>query len=385
MGARNTGVTVVSEQEPLNILQIYSSPSPGGGTVHVADLAAGLAERGHSVHVACRANGHVPRLLEGRRAEIHTFPLHGGLDLPSVIRVAALVKRQRIDILHAHSGRDYALCRSAHRFAGRGQMVFSRHLLKANRPRWLARRTYGSAARTITVSDAVRSLLIRELDLKPDSLVTIPNGLDMDRFRSLPGGEEAREAFGFTARYVVGVIGSLIPIKGQEEFIRAAAIILREEDDITFVIVGNDPHAEKEYFAKLQELSQNLNLGDRLRFIDWVEDIRLLLPALTVSVVPAWRDAFSLVVIESMAAGIPVVAAAAGGPGEIVEDEVTGLLFEPRSAEALAGAVRRVITDVELRQRLSQTARRVVAERFDQKCVITRIESLYQDVLAGAS
>jgi glycosyltransferase involved in cell wall biosynthesis len=121
MGARNTGVTVVSEQEPLNILQIYSSPSPGGGTVHVADLAAGLAERGRSVHVACRVNGHVPRLLEGRRAEIHTFPLPGGLDLPSVIRVAALVKRQRIDILHAHSGRDYALCRSAHRSAGRGQ------------------------------------------------------------------------------------------------------------------------------------------------------------------------------------------------------------------------------------------------------------------------
>jgi glycosyltransferase involved in cell wall biosynthesis len=369
--------------KPINVLQIHSSPSPGGGTVHVRELAAELAERGHSVHVACRASGHLPRLLESSRARIHTFPLRGGLDFLSVVQVAALVKRQGIDILHAHSGRDYALCRMVHRIAGRGRMVFSRHLLKANRPRWLARRTYASAARTITVSDAVRSLLIRELDLHPGSLVTIPNWLDMERFTSLPEPEQAREAFGLKTRYVVGVIGSLIPIKGQEEFIRAAALVAREEEDVTFAIIGNEAHAEKEYVAGLHALAESLELGDRLRFVDWVKDIRSILPALTVSVVPSWRDAFSLVVIESMAAGIPVVAAAAGGPGEIVDDQITGLLVEPRSEKALAGALTRLLNDGQLRQRLSLAASRVVADRFDQDRVISRIEALYYDVVKG--
>ena len=370
-------------QACLKILQIHSSPSPGGGAVHVKDLAAGLAERGHHVHVACRANAHVACLLGDSDVCMHAIPLRGGLDFDSIVRLAVLIRRERFDILHAHSGRDYALCYMAHRLARRGNMVFSRHLLKVNRPRWLARHYYRSTARTITISEAVRSLLMCELSLPPELFVKIPNWLDLRQFDALPSPEEARREFSIQTRHAVGVLGSLIPIKGQEEFIRAAAYVLREHSDTTFLVIGNNPHADKTYLNNLHTLHRELGLGERLRFIDWVEDIRVLLPALTVSVVPSWCDAFSLVLTESMAAGVPVVAAAAGGPAEIVDDGVNGLVVQPRTVEPLAAAINRLLRDDALRVRLSAEARNTVKERFERENVISRIEALYCDIVTG--
>ena len=381
MGRRNTARIDHNVQACLKILQIHSSPSPGGGTVHVTDLANGLAQRGHRVHVACRANGHVPRLLGDADVRTHTLPLRGGLDLNSIARLAALIRREQFDILHAHSGRDYALCRMAHNLAPGGNMIFSRHLLKVNKPRWLARQYYRSAARTITISEAVRSVLIRELDLPSKMFITIPNWLDLQRFEELPSPEEARRKFSIETRHAVGVVGSVIPIKGQEEFVRAAAQVLQQHSDTTFLVVGNNPHGDKAYFSKLQALRRDLGLGERLRFVDWVNDISTLLPALTVSVVPSWCDAFSLVLIESMAAGVPVVAAAAGGPAEIVEDEVNGLAVEPCEVEPLAEAMNRLLCDEALRVRLSAEARTTVKQRFERQSVISRIEALYREIV----
>jgi glycosyltransferase involved in cell wall biosynthesis len=170
----------------------------------------------------------------------------------------------------------------------------------------------------------------------------------------------------------VVVFSRLNQLKGIGYFLEAAATVTRKFPDARFVIAGDGAHRER-----LEEQARRLNLGERVLFIGFRRDIPDLLREAAVSVLPSLSEGLSNTLLESMAAGVPVVGTLVGGNPEVIENGVSGLLVPPRDAAALAAAIGRLLEDNEFASRLGQEGRRRVAELFSVECSVRNTEQLY--------
>ena len=193
----------------------------------------------------------------------------------------------------------------------------------------------------------------------------IRNGVDMARFAERPAGERIRRELGIApkARLVI-VVSRLARLKGIEHFLEAAALLKPRYPDARFLIVGETSPPDPAYLEQLQALSAALGVADVVTFTGLRSDVPAVLGAADVAVMPSLNEALSNVLLESMAAGAPVVATRVGGTPEALIDGETGLLVPPGDAGAIAGAVSRLLDDRDLARRLGCAARRLIAERF---------------------
>jgi glycosyltransferase involved in cell wall biosynthesis len=365
----------------MKILQICSATEMGGGEVHVADLVRGLADRGHAVYLAVRPDSPLREPLAGVIASWHEMSLRNSLDVQSARAIAELVKLHGIDIIHAHLGRDYLVAALASRNARRAKLVLTRHHYLPLSRNALYRWMLEDVAAVIAVSDSVRESIIERLHLPPERVRTIPNWIDPARFRPIDR-DAARALFRLRGSLSVACIGQVTPAKGQEEFIRASGRVSQMRPDIEFSIAGDEGEEGKPFTNNLKKLAGTLGLGDRVKFLGHVRHIPELLAAVDVVVVPSRDEGFSLVTIEAMAARRAVLASNVGGIAGIIKDNVTGLLFPPRDAQALTEKLLYLVSDAPLRERLSLQAQRDVYARFGRDHIIGRIESLYRETLS---
>lgn len=353
----------------------------GGGEIHVADLVRGLVERGHAVYLAVRPDSPLRGPLAGVIASWHEMPLRNSLDLQSARAIADIVNAHKIDIVHAHMGRDYLVAALACKQTNGVKLVLTRHHylpLKRNALyRWMLR----DVAAVIAVSDSVRDSLIERIQLPSERVHTLPNWIDPERFKPIDR-DAARAMFRLRSSIAVACIGQITPAKGQEEFVKAAAAIARMRSDVEFLIVGEEHEDGRPFSAQLERIAASLGVGDKVRFTGRVRHIPELLAAVDVVVVPSWDEGFSLVTIEAMAARRAVLASNVGGITGIIKDNTTGLLFTARDVHALTDKLLWLVSDAPLRERLSVQAQRDVYARFGREQIIDQIESLYLHVIS---
>jgi glycosyltransferase involved in cell wall biosynthesis/GT2 family glycosyltransferase len=179
---------------------------------------------------------------------------------------------------------------------------------------------------------------------------------------------------------VVGIVGRLAPWKGQDTFLRAFAAAFPDGNEQA-VIVGSAMFGEDDYAASLHTLAAELGVAARVRFVGFVEDVWSLLGGMTMLVhASTLPEPFGQVVLEGLAAGLPVIAANAGGPAEISTDEIDGLLTTPNDVPALAHAMLRLAHDATLRDRLGK-AGRVRANDFNAGALGAQVSTFYERVL----
>lgn len=182
----------------------------------------------------------------------------------------------------------------------------------------------------------------------------------------------------------VGIVGRLAPWKGQDVFLEAFSRAF-PDGGMTAAIVGAPLFGEDAYERSLHELAARLGIGRRVEFRGFRDDVDAELARLGAlvhaSVIP---EPFGQVVVEGMAAGVPVIASASGGPEELVTDGIDGLLVPVRDADALADALRRLETDPELRIRLAEGGRRR-ARDFAPDRIAGSVLDVYRAVLARPS
>lgn len=179
----------------------------------------------------------------------------------------------------------------------------------------------------------------------------------------------------------VGVVGRLAEWKGQHVFLEAFAKAFADEPRTRARLIGSAMFGEEDYEARLRRQVEDLGIADRVEFRGFREDVTAELADLSIlvhcSITP---EPFGQVVIEGMVSGVPVIASAAGGPAEIINDGVDGLLTPPGDVDALAEALRRLAYDRELRFRLGDAAQES-AKRFSPESAATRLMAVYQSVL----
>ncbi|HSQ24727.1 MAG TPA: glycosyltransferase family 4 protein [Pyrinomonadaceae bacterium] len=369
----------------MRILQICSAREIGGGERHLADLANALADRGHEIFAAISPGSPLrPELSSLASENIVELPMRNALNVSSGLRLSRLVRERRIEIIHAHMARDYPLAALA---AGRSgaRLVLTRHVLFPLSK--IHRLTLRRTSRVIAVSTAVADGLRAQNIFSAGKIVTIHNGIDVERFGQGRGGtgvppvNHAQDARA-TRQMRVGMVGHLAPIKGQEEFIRAAAIVCRARDDVDFIIAGEDKSRDGENRASIEKLIRDLDLKGRIQLTGWIDDVAGLLAGLDVFVSPARAEPFGLSIVEAMAAGVPVIATASEGAREIIDPDESGRLVPIGNVEALAKSIADVLDDANERERLARNATAVAHSRFTLQRMVDRTEQLYREVIA---
>jgi glycosyltransferase involved in cell wall biosynthesis len=182
----------------------------------------------------------------------------------------------------------------------------------------------------------------------------------------------------------IGVVGRLAPWKGQDVFLDAFAHAF-DGTSVLARIIGSALFGENEYAASLRQQAERLGIARQVEFRGFREDVWAELNELDVLVHCSVRpEPFGQVVLEGMAAGVPVIAAAAGGPTELITDGVDGMLTEPGDAAELAAAMRRLIDEPELRAKLAASARERSRE-FTPERTAARLLDVYRQVVSGSS
>jgi glycosyltransferase involved in cell wall biosynthesis len=304
---------------------------------------------------------------------------------PTVVRLSRLVKREHIDLVHSNSL--YELYGAwAARLAGVPHVWHLREIPDSA----VISPVLGSMAsllssRAVAVSEAVARRLCghRRQDGASSRVVVIHDGIDTAMFSPRVSGDRVKLELGVAAGSpLVTFAGRLDPWKGAEVFIKAAAIVAGQHATARFLVCGGVVPGYEAYEASLRELTRTLGLENRVLFSGWTyrpQDMPEVMSASDILVHTSVRpEPFGLVLIEAMAAGLPVVAADAGGVPEVVERDVTGLLAAPGNHQRVAEQVDLLLGDRTAARRMGAAGRERVTRLFSLDLQARRIEDLYQ-------
>jgi glycosyltransferase involved in cell wall biosynthesis len=233
----------------------------------------------------------------------------------------------------------------------------------------------------VAVCGADRDRMIEVEGVPPDKIRVIHNGIVGDRRTSTP--EAVRKDLGISPdAKVVGAVATMRPEKAIDVLIQAAAPLARQFPDVRVLLVGGPDFVQPQVRAELEEIRDGLNLQDVVTFVGLRLDIPDIVSAFDVAVLCSDREASPLSIMEYMEAGKPTVATRVGGIPELVQDEQTGLLVEPRDPDGLAKAVATLLDDPERRAAMGEAARELRRTEYDLGVTVKRFEQLYEE-LAG--
>lgn len=236
-----------------------------------------------------------------------------------------------------------------------------------------------SADRIVCISDSVKAHIVED-EPKAEKLVEVVRNSIPSPTEPLRTIEEMRNELGLAKDLpVVGMVGRVSPWKGQEIFVRAAAILRSEGIACQFVAIGGIFDNERQHLDRLKETIRSLNLDNLVKIEGFRKDARELIAAFNVFVLPSiLPEPFGLVVAEAMAAGKPVIATAHGGPTEMVVEGETGFLIPPNDPYALASAIKKLLAHPEEAARLGRAGRTRFLDHFEMREYVQRIERLYE-------
>jgi len=234
----------------------------------------------------------------------------------------------------------------------------------------------------ITVSDAVSKIVEKRDHMPAHKLHTIYNGVNCEEYRKKIDIKEKKRGIGINCdSAVVGCIAGLRSIKGIKYFIKASAIVLKKVKDVQFLIIGNDP-GEPGYTRKdMEKIACELGIKQNIFFLGKRDDVAELLSVIDISVLSSLSEGFSNIILESMAAGKPVVATDVGGNPEVVENGKTGFLVPPADHEALAISIISLLKDKKLAGAMGKEALNRVQTRFSLNKMMQKNEELYDFII----
>ncbi len=372
----------------LRVLLVITRLELGGAQRVVLHTAAELDRRRFAVALAWGPGDILDE--EARQiADLELFPVENLVrpvapvaDIRAFSSLRATMRSFAPDVVHTHSSKAGILGRLAARAESVPSVVHTVHgfgftpLQKAplrvafkTAERVLAR--YTDHFVTVSESDRRRGV---ELGLFAAERVTVIRaGIDLEKFRVAGGGSAVREKLGVPEDVpLVTQIGNFKPQKAPLDFVRMAAAVSQRCAEAFFVMVGDGPLR-----GATEDLARTLGVFDHMVFCGWWDDVPALLAATTVSVLTSRHEGLPCSVVESLAAGVPVVATAVDGTVEVVRSGGNGFLTPAGDVAALAESVCIILADAEIRSRFAKAASRGL-EDFDRDLMVRQQEDLYR-------
>lgn len=365
--------------ERTRLLQVVPSLNLGGMEQVVIQLSRSIDRDRFDVRVLClRSEGQFAEELReaGIPVRLLARPRGGGPDYFAFSRLRAVLREERIEVMHTHNTEAMLTAGLAGALARVPTMVHTDHAREfPDKLRYMVAEHLVSHAyyRVVGVSTHTTTALERHEKIPRRKLVTIPNGVDPTPYTRAAEPLEVKRALGIAGRGpVLGIAAKLRPEKRIEDLIEALSYLRLYFPEIVLLIAGVGGEEEK-----LRRTAAEHGVADSVHFLGMRRDIPDILRALDLMVLPSSREGTPMILLEALAAGVPVVATRVGGIPEIITHGLNGSLVEPLQPGALAREITRLLHDPELRARYRHEGRRTFDERFSARAMARRYEALY--------
>ncbi len=371
---------VVSPQRILHVIngEHYS------GAERVQDLLAQeLPQFGFEVTFACVKPDRFPETRTSQSAQLYRTPMRSRFDWQCGRKLAELIRQEDFALVHAHTPRsllagaiaarlaDVPLVYHVHSPTGNDSTRWLQNLVNDRLERWLLRRS----SRLIAVSPNLKELMTSQ-GIAPERVAYVANGVPA--VQSFPRTRP-------TGRWTLGMAALFRPRKGVEVLLEALALLRADGYDVHLRAIG--PFETPAYQAEVCALVERLTIADLITWTGFVSDVHAELRKVEILVLPSlFGEGLPMVVLEAMAAGLPVVASAVEGIPIAVRSGLDGLLVEPGSATELATAIREIIRDGSPHDyaSLCQQARSRHSEKFSAQAMAGNVARVYREILEVA-
>ena len=365
----------------MRVLQLMSCRGWSSDAYWAARITAELERAGHTVTLVCR-RGTEERVIERARQvgvqHIETLAFAGGVSPATDVSDlrGVLARLGGADVVHVHRGKEHWLAAVANRLSATPRpLVRTRHIVQPIRPHALNRWLYREATDlVVTVTEAIRRQYIAAGLAAAGQVVTLPGGVDVERFRPGLDGSQLRRSLGLGAEVpLIGLFGGFRVMKGHAVAVAAATQLCAEgrRFHLAFVGQGGMEPAIRRWVAEA-------GLGDRVSVSGTAASAESVMAAFDAALyVPLESDGMSRVLFEYLALGKPVVASRVGVVPEVLADDDSALLVPAGEPGPLARAVARILDDAPLRSRLGEAARRLVESRLSGARIARDLASLY--------
>ncbi len=374
----STSAEVLAPPRLVRVLHVINGEHFSGAE-RVQDLLAGyLPACGYEVRFACVKPGRFPDARQFRDAPLYRVPMRNRLDFSCGRKLATLVRDEQISIIHAHTPRSLLVADQAARLAkkplvyhvhspaGRDSTRWFRNMANA----WLERHAAHRASRLIAVSPSVRRYTI-EQGFLASHVIYVPNGV--------PSIDAAPRTAAPTA-WTLGMSALFRPRKGIEVLLEALRLVRQGGSDVRLRAIG--PFETPAYEAEVRTLVARLGIAEAIDWTGFVTDIPAELARIDALALPSlFGEGLPMVVLEAMAAGVPVIASDVEGVPAAVRDRRDGLLVQPGDAASLAAAIDELTSGLIDYPAMSRQAQARHAECFSATAMASQVAAVYDQIL----
>ena len=366
------------------VLHLVDTLNVGGTECQVMQLALHMRRFGYDITVGClRAEGPLLRVLQREGIPVVEFRKRETLlswnGIRQLLRLASFLRSGRFAVVHAHDLWANLLGVPAGRLARVPVVISSRRYLDdldwyTPWRKRVVRLIYMLSTRVVVNSKAISERLVVKEQIPAGKIRTVHNGVDVERFsRALPERRKLLPNVHKRSKLIAVLANMYGRVKGHAGLISAARIVCENEPDAVFVLIGDGPER-----PRLETQVRDAALDKSVLFVGRRTDIPEWLACCDLSVLASEAEGLPNALLESMSAGVPVVATAVGGSKEIIEDGVNGQLVPPKNPELLAAAILRVIRNPDWANGLARCGQDHMRARFSFDRLVAELDQLYQ-------
>jgi glycosyltransferase involved in cell wall biosynthesis len=356
----------------IRVLHTEWSDGWGGQEIRIINEMLAVREQGIEVFLACRGNARIKEEAERHNIPVFVLPFRGNADLRTLFALRRIVKKQGIDIVNTHSGKDTWVGGLAAKLAG-AKFIRTRHLSNPINP---ARTNFinGLADYVLTTGESVREDMIRNNRIQSDRIESVPTGIDETLFD--PGRydrAESRAQFGIhDDEIAIGIVAVLRGFKRHDLLLEVAGHLIAKYPRLRFIIAGEGPKR-----SSIEKTIQEQGLQDHVLMLGHVDEPQKVLAALDIFTLTSdSKEGVPQSVMQAMLMGLPVVATASGSTRDLLHDD-NFILVEPGNVQELEEGLERLIKDEQLRAEYSRKARAYIVEHFSKSVMVQRLLRIY--------
>ncbi len=365
----------------MKVLQLISSLGFFGAENVLLEISKVLHKEGFCPIVGVIKNKHNPHTevaAEAQKNNLPTilFPCKGKVDFKTIAMIRSFIKGAGVDLIHTHNyksnsyailssmGLNIPLITTCHNWILNSAKLRLYKMLDA----FFLKRF----DKIIAVSELVKEDILKN-SISPDKVVTIFNGVDIDKFENVYDIDYLRKEFGIRKQCkVIGTVGRISKEKGHIYLLEAAKQIKRLSSDIVFLIVGDGPLKED----IVKRFSQPFIIFTGIR-----TDMPAIYSLIDIFVLPSLNEGMPMVLLEAMVSKKPVVATKVGAIHEVVEDMTSGLLVEPGDIKGLADSVLFLLQNDEKAKQMGARGSEMVKKRLSSSRMANDYIKVYEDIL----